>query len=61
MNILNIIISLSPFISLPFTLLDINKFKRRRSRSLQPPGFVFGIVWPILYVLLFIFNYSLLF
>lgn len=62
MNILNIIISLSPFIvSLPFTLLDINKFKSEEKVALwQPPGFVFGIVWPILYVLLFIFNYSLL-
>ena len=62
MNILNIIISLSPFIvSLPFTLLDINKFKKEEEVALwQPPGFVFGIVWPILYVLLFIFNYSLL-
>ena len=62
MNYLNIIISLSPFlISLPFTLLDVNKFNKNEKQALwQPPGYIFGIVWPILYVLLFIFNYSII-
>ena len=62
MIVSNIIISLSPLlVSLPFTLLNVNKFDVDEKQALwQPPGYVFGIVWPLLYLLLFIFNYSIL-
>jgi tryptophan-rich sensory protein len=54
----SIIISSSPFlVSLPFTVLDINRFSEDQPRALwQPPDYTFGIVWPILYVSLFSFN-----
>jgi len=58
----NIAISASPFlISLPFTVLDVNKFEKDNDKALwQPPGYVFGIVWPLLYISLFYMNYSIL-
>jgi tryptophan-rich sensory protein len=54
----SIIISSSPFlVSLPFTVLDINRFSQDQPRAVwQPPDYTFGIVWPILYVSLFSFN-----
>ena len=57
-----ILVSGSPFIvSLISTFFDTNKFQKNEKKSLwQPPSFVFGIVWPILYTLLFFLNYSLL-
>ena len=57
-----ILISGSPFIvSLISTFFDTNKFQKNEKKSLwQPPSYVFGIVWPILYTLLFFLNYSLL-
>ena len=55
-------ISASPFlVSLPFTITDANKFGTNEDKVLwQPPGYVFGIVWPILYILLFMMNKSVL-
>ena len=46
-------ISASPFlVSLPFTITDANKFGINEDQALwQPPGYVFGIVWPTLYIL----------
>lgn len=60
-NIKDFTISLSPLlVSLPFTALDVNKFEKDDEKALwQPPGFVFGIVWPILYMLLFYMNYTI--
>jgi len=57
-----ILLSGSPFIvSLISTFFDTNKFQKNEKKSLwQPPSYVFGIVWPILYTLLFFLNYSLL-
>lgn len=54
-------ISASPFlVSLPFTITDANKFGISEDQALwQPPGYVFGIVWPTLYVLLFMMNKSI--
>ena len=51
-------VSASPFlVSTPFTFLDLNRFEETEEKALwQPPGYVFGIVWPILYVSLFMFN-----
>ena len=51
----SIIVSSSPFlVSLPFTLTDLNRFEEDQPRALwQPPNYVFGIVWPFLYVRLF--------
>tara|TARA_B110000305_G_scaffold240888_1_gene312913 strand:+ start:1239 stop:1706 length:468 start_codon:yes stop_codon:yes gene_type:complete len=62
MNILYIIISALPFlISLPYSLLNKNKFNINEKKALwQPPGYVFGIVWPILYLFILKFNYILL-
>ena len=58
----NIAISASPFlVSLPFTVLDVNRFEEDNEKALwQPPGYVFGIVWPLLYASLFYMNYSIL-
>jgi len=54
----SIIVSSSPFLfSLPFTVLDLNRFSEEQPRAIwQPPDYTFGIVWPILYVSLFSFN-----
>tara|TARA_Y100000816_G_C26075420_1_gene566034 strand:+ start:1217 stop:1702 length:486 start_codon:yes stop_codon:yes gene_type:complete len=61
-ELIYIIISASPFlVSIFSTLNDSNKFKNNEKKALwQPPSFVFGIVWPILYSLLFYLNYTLL-
>lgn len=57
----NIAVSASPFlVSLPFTALDVNRFEEDNEKALwQPPGYVFGIVWPLLYASLFYMNYSI--
>tara|TARA_B100001093_G_C26580892_1_gene907209 strand:- start:244 stop:765 length:522 start_codon:yes stop_codon:yes gene_type:complete len=57
----HITISLSPFlVSIPFTALDVNKFEESEDKALwQPPGYVFGIVWPLLYSSLFYMTYSI--
>jgi len=53
---LQIIISfLNIILSLPFTILGLSKFNEDEIKAdWQPPGYVFGIVWPILYM---IFGY----
>jgi len=58
----DIIVSSSPFlVSLPFTLNGLAKFSETEEKALwQPPGYVFGIVWPIIYLCLFKFNFSIL-
>ena len=55
-------ISASPFlVSLPITITDANQFGINEDKALwQPPGYVFGIVWPTLYILLFMMNKSIL-
>ena len=55
-------ISASPFlVSLPFTITDANQFGTNEDKALwQPPGYVFGIVWPTLYILVFMMNKSIL-
>ena len=50
------------FLSLPFTLLGLSKFEKNEVRAeWQPPGYVFGIVWPILYYLFGIINLKIIF
>ena len=40
-------------LSLPFTYFSLTKYDQDEIKAdWQPPGFVFGIVWPILYLLL---------
>ena len=49
-------------LSLPFTLLGLAKYVPNEVKAyLQPPGYVFGIVWPILYLLFGIINYRAMF
>tara|TARA_Y100000992_G_scaffold267478_1_gene206055 strand:+ start:353 stop:871 length:519 start_codon:yes stop_codon:yes gene_type:complete len=57
----DVAISASPFlVSVPFTAFDLNQFDSDDSKALwQPPGYVFGIVWPILYLSLFVMNYNI--
>ena len=56
MNILNIIISLSPFIvSLPFTLLDINKFKSEEKVALLQPPDLFLVSYGQFYMFFYLF------
>lgn len=49
--ILKFLISFSNIIlSLPFTLFGLSRFNTDEVKAdWQPPGYVFGIVWPILY------------
>jgi len=56
--ITKIIVSSSPFlVSLPFTLNGSIQFDINEEKALwQPPGFVFGIVWPSIYFLLYNMN-----
>ena len=50
------------FLSLPFSILGLSKFNENEVRAdWQPPGFVFGIVWPILYYLFGLINLKVLF
>ena len=53
-----IIVSFSNiFLSLPFTIFGLSKYDQSEIKAdWQPPGYVFGIVWPILYVLFGIIN-----
>ena len=45
-------------LSLPFTLFGLAKYVPNEVKAyLQPPGYIFGIVWPILYILFGIINY----
>lgn len=59
--ITNILISSSPFlVSLPFTLNRTIQFDINEEKALwQPPSFVFGIVWPSIYFLLFNMNMNI--
>ena len=56
-----ILMSFSGFLlSLPFTISGLSKFEINEAKAdWQPPGFVFGIVWPILYYLLGVLNLKL--
>ena len=58
----NIIVSSSPIlVSLPFTLNGLTKFDDDEPKALfQPPGYVFGIAWPIIYLSLFTMNFLIL-
>ena len=50
------------FLSLPFSILGLSKFNENEVRAdWQPPGYVFGIVWPILYYLFGLINLKVLF
>ena len=51
-------ISFSHFLfSLPFTLSGLSNLGQDEFKAdLQPPGYVFGIVWPILYLIFGIIN-----
>ena len=51
-------ISFSHFLfSLPFTLSGLSNLgKDKYKADWQPPGYVFGIVWPILYLLFGVIN-----
>ena len=57
-NLKDNLISASPFlVSVPFTFNGLSKFDVNEEQALwQPPGYVFGIVWPTLYILLFLMN-----
>ena len=58
----NTLISASPFIvSVPFTTSGLTKFDEFEPKAAwQPPGYVFAIVWPLLYTLLFSMNWNIL-
>lgn len=55
----NIFLLVPNFIlSLPFTIFGLTKYLPNEIKSpLQPPGYIFAIVWPILYLLFGIINY----
>jgi tryptophan-rich sensory protein len=61
-NVKNAIISSSPFlVSVPFTITGMTRFSESEPKALwQPPGYVFATVWPIIYVLMFMFNSRIL-
>lgn len=62
MNIFHIFVSASPFLtSVLSNFNNTNEFKDTDKKSRwQPPSFVFGIVWPILYALLFYLTFTIL-
>ena len=62
MNLVLYIISFSNIIlSLPFTYFGLTKYDQDEIKAdWQPPGFVFGIVWPILYLLFGIINLNII-
>ena len=44
-------------LSLPFTIFGLSKFNQSEIKAYwQPPGYVFGVVWPILYCLFSVIN-----
>jgi benzodiazapine receptor len=46
-------------LSVPFTYLNLTKFDPSEIKAnWQPPGYVFGIVWPILYLIFAIINFK---
>ena len=46
-------------LSIPFTYLNLTKFDPSEIKAnWQPPGYVFGIVWPILYFIFAIINFK---
>jgi tryptophan-rich sensory protein len=57
-NFLNIFVAfINIFLSLPFTYFGLTKYDIEETRAYwQPPGYVFGIVWPILYTIFGIIN-----
>jgi len=57
-----ILISLSyVLVSFVSSLLGNNRFDKNAPKALwQPPSYVFGIVWPFLYICLFTMNYLML-
>ena len=49
------------FLSLPFTYFGLSKYLPHEVKAdWQPPGYVFGIVWPILYLLFGIINLNII-
>ena len=62
MNISHIFVRASPFLtSVLSNFNNTNEFKDTDKKSRwQPPSFVFGIVWPILYALLFYLTFTIL-
>jgi len=62
LTVRNILVSASPFlVSVPFTVNEISKFEDSEDKALwQPPGYVFGIVWPLIYASLFYMNWNIL-
>lgn len=57
-NFLNIFVAfINVFLSLPFTYLGLTKYDMKETKAYwQPPGYVFGIVWPILYTIFGLIN-----
>lgn len=58
----NALVSASPFlVSVPFTITGMTRFSESEPKALwQPPGYVFATVWPIIYILMFMFNSRIL-
>lgn len=55
------------FVSLSYTIVSLlssffnkNKFNNDTKALWQPPSYLFGIVWPLLYAMLFLMNYMIL-
>ena len=61
-NLVLYLISFSNVIlSLPFTFFGLSKYQPNEIKAdWQPPGYVFGIVWPILYLLFGIINLNII-
>lgn len=61
-NIVYYLIAFSNVIlSLPFTFFGLTKYQPTEIKAnWQPPGYVFGIVWPILYMLFGLINMNIM-
>lgn len=50
------------FLSLPFTLTGLTRYTNNDIKAYsQPPGYVFGIMWSIIYMLFSIINYKIMY
>ena len=56
------IVFINFFLSLPFTLTGLTRYTNNDIKAYsQPPGYVFGIMWSIIYMLFSIINYKIMY
>ena len=61
--LVNLLLAFSNLIlSLPFTIFGLSKFSSNElGNTIAPPGYVFGIVWSVLYLIFGIINLTIIY